>query len=47
MDFDYTVTTEKTFDEAVQAVETRNKDRRLSVLYIHDVAATLKEKVLK
>ena len=44
MDFDYTVTTEKTFDEAVQAVEQETKTVGFRVLYIHDVAATLKEK---
>ncbi len=44
MDFDYTVTTKKTFDEAVQAVEEETKTASFRVLYIHDVAATLKEK---
>ena len=44
MDFDYTVTTKKTFDEAVQAVEEETKTAGFRVLYIHDVAATLEEK---
>ena len=44
MDFDYTVTTKKTFDEAVQAVELETKTAGFRVLYIHDIAATLKEK---
>ena len=44
MDFDYTVTTEKSFDEAVKAVEQETKTAGFRVLYIHDVSATLKEK---
>src|SRR3990172_11015456 len=44
MDFDYTVTTEKSFDEAVKAVEQETKNAGFRVLYIHDVTATLKEK---
>ena len=44
MDFDYTVTTEKSFDEAVKAVERETKTAGFKVLYIHDVAATLKGK---
>ena len=44
MDFDYTVTTEKSFDEAVKAVEKETKGAGFKVLYIHDVTATLKEK---
>ena len=44
MDFDYTVTTEKSFKEAVAAVEQETKKAGFKVLYIHDVAATLKEK---
>lgn len=44
MDFDYTVTTEKSFDEAVKAVEQKTKDAGFRVLYVHDVTATLKEK---
>ena len=44
MEFDYTVTTEKPFDEAVAAVEQETKKAGFRVLYIHDVTATLKEK---
>ncbi|MCR4263322.1 MAG: DUF302 domain-containing protein [Candidatus Roizmanbacteria bacterium] len=44
MDFDYTVTTEKSFEEAVKAVERETTVAGFKVLYIHDVAATLKEK---
>lgn len=47
MDFDYTVTTKKTFNEAVKAVEEETKHAGLGVLYIHDVTATLKEKGYK
>lgn len=44
MDFDYTTTTEKSFDEAVQAVEQETKNAGFKVLFVHDVSATLKEK---
>ena len=44
MDFDYTVTTKKSFDEAVRSVEEETKKAGFRVLYIHDVAATLAEK---
>lgn len=44
MKFDYTVTTEKSFDEAVKTVEQETKTAGFKVLYIHDVATTLKEK---
>lgn len=44
MDFDYTVKTEKSFDEAVKAVEQETKTAGFRVLHVHDVAATLKEK---
>ena len=44
MDFDYTVTTEKPFEEAVKAVENETKSAGFSVLSTHDVTATLKEK---
>ncbi len=47
MDFDYTVTTEKSFEEAVKAVERETTVAGFKVLYIHDVAATLKEKNLE
>ena len=44
MDFDYTVTTKKSCNEAVLAVEQETKNAGFRVLYIHDVTATLKEK---
>ena len=47
MDFDYTVITEKTFDEAVNAVEQETKKAGFRVLHIHDVSATLNEKDFK
>src|SRR3990167_1948034 len=47
MNFDYTVTTTKSFDEAVRAVELETQEAGFRVLYIHDVAETLKEKGLE
>ena len=47
MNFDYTVTTEKSFDEATKAVEQETKNAGFRVLHIHDVAATLAEKKFK
>ncbi|OGK60135.1 hypothetical protein A3I56_05080 [Candidatus Roizmanbacteria bacterium RIFCSPLOWO2_02_FULL_43_10] len=47
MDFDYTVTTEKSFEEAVKAVESETESAGFRILYIHDVTATLKEKDLE
>ena len=44
MDFDYTVTTEKPFDEVLASVERETKNAGFRVLHIHDVTATLKEK---
>ena len=44
MDFDYTVTTKKTFDDAVKTVEKETKTAGFRVLYIHDVTKTLAEK---
>ena len=44
MDFDYTVTTNKSFDEAVTSVGKETKNAGFKVLHIHDVTATLKEK---
>lgn len=44
MNFDYTVSTEKSFDEAMKAVEQETKTAGFRVLSIHDVTATLKEK---
>lgn len=40
----YTVTTQKPFDEAVQAVEDATARQGFRVLHVHDVAATLHEK---
>lgn len=42
--FDYTVTTGKSFDEAVSAVERKAAEKGFRVLHTHDVAATLAEK---
>lgn len=44
MDFDYAVTTKKSFDEAVKSVEEETKNAGFRVLYTHDVTATLAEK---
>lgn len=44
MDFDYTVTTEKSFEETVSTLGEETKKAGFKVLYIHDVTATLKEK---
>ena len=44
MNFDYTVTTKKSFDEAVHTVEKETKNAGFKVLHIHDVTATLTEK---
>ena len=44
MNFDYTVTTEKSFDEAVKTVEQETKNAGFRVLFIHDVTKTLAEK---
>lgn len=44
MNFDYTLTTEKPFDEVVTAVEQETKAAGFRVLYVHDVAKTLAEK---
>ncbi len=42
--FEYTVTTSKSFDEAVSAVERNTAAKGFRVLHTHDVAATLREK---
>lgn len=44
MDFDYTVTTERVFDEAVKIVEQETRKAGFRVLYIHDIMQTLAEK---
>ncbi len=43
-DFEYTVETGKSFDEAVAAVEQNTAAKGFRVLHTHDVAATLAEK---
>ncbi|NWF51767.1 MAG: DUF302 domain-containing protein [Nitrospirae bacterium] len=42
--FDYTVETNKTFDEAVTTIEAKSKEKGFGVLHIHDVKATLASK---
>ncbi len=42
--FEHTVTTEKTFEEAVLAIEKKSTEKGFRVLHTHDVAATLAEK---
>ncbi len=42
--FEKTVTTDKSFDQAVTAVETKAAEKGFRVLHTHDVAATLGEK---
>jgi len=42
--FDYTVETNKSFDEAVTAVEAKSKEKGFGVLHVHDVKATLAAK---
>lgn len=42
--FEFTVTTKKSFDEAVRSVEKEAEKAGFRVLYTHDVAATLAEK---
>ena len=44
--FDYTVETNKSFDEAVSAIEAKSKEKGFGVLHIHDVKATLESKGL-
>src|SRR3990167_6338912 len=44
MNFDYTVITNKFFEEAVASVSEETTKAGFKVLYIHDVAKTLKEK---
>ena len=44
MNFDYTVSTKKSFDEAVKSVEEETKKAGFRMLHIHDVTATLAEK---
>ena len=42
--FDYTVETEKTVEEAVEAVVAKSKENGFGILHIHDVQATLAAK---
>ncbi|KKS23385.1 MAG: hypothetical protein UU82_C0031G0002 [Candidatus Nomurabacteria bacterium GW2011_GWC2_41_8] len=44
MEFDYTLITTKTFDEAVQDVQDEIAKAGMRVLYVHDVQKTLGEK---
>src|SRR5665647_3589866 len=44
MELDYTVTSNKDFDETVEAVKQGTADAGFRVLFVHDVAATLAEK---
>ena len=42
--FEKTISTNKSFDDAVAAVEKKTAEKGFRVLYTHDVAATLAEK---
>jgi uncharacterized protein (DUF302 family) len=42
--FEYTVTTNKSFEEAVEAIQRRADENGFRVLHTHDVAAILAEK---
>lgn len=42
--FEYTVISGKSFDEAVKAIEQKSAEKGFRVLHTHDVAATLTEK---
>ena len=44
MEFDYTTTTEKTFDKAVLSVQGEIAKAGMRVLYVHDVQEALGEK---
>ena len=44
MEFDYTITTTKTFDAAVESVQEQIGKASMRVLYVHDVQKTLCEK---
>ena len=47
MGFDYTTTTTKTFDTAVQSAQDEIAKAGMRVLYVHDVQKTLAEKGFK
>ncbi len=42
--FEYTVKTQKPFDEVVSAIQKKSAEKGFRVLHTHDVAATLAEK---
>jgi len=42
--FDYTVTTEKPYEEAVAAVIAKAEEKGLKVQHVHDVEQTIKSK---
>lgn len=44
MKFDYTVTTEKSFDVTIQCAQEAIAEAGMRVLHIHDVHQTLSEK---
>ena len=44
MEFDYTITTTKNFDEAVQNIQDEIAKAGMRVLYVHDVQRSLSEK---
>src|SRR3989338_6086141 len=44
MEFDYTVTTAKTFDAAVESAQEHIRKAGMRVLHVHDVQKTLGEK---
>jgi len=44
MEFDYTISTEKTFDEAVQGVQDEIVKAGMRVLYVHDMQKNLADK---
>ena len=44
MEFDYTITTTKMFDEAVLSIQDEIAKAGMRVLYVHDVQQTLAEK---
>ena len=47
MEFDYTITTQKDFDSAVEVVQEETAKVGFRVLYVHDVQKTLAEKEFK
>lgn len=44
MEFDYTITTDKNFDDAIKSVEEEIAKAGMRILYVHDVQKTLSEK---